>query len=366
MSIPAPSSLAMRTSRPRSAVLLLFAVTNVASVRAQKPSPLSERLGLTSQPDSYVTPGAPGAAGSCRFPSPLGGAHISATAKHIIKEKWGLRGVDGCEKECSRAPECLGFQSTALQSQVKASPREYHRCILYSVLPTSTLPVTAQKGTSFTCYARITPAAAQAAGAQAVAVAQGGKRQAPSPPPPPPPYYHYLLLLPAPPAPPPPPPYYHHLLLLPAPPAPPPHDACVTLHKKECRRTPGCTWTRKKALRVQGEPQCNAPPRPSRPPSPPSPPLTPPPLAPGTITYEHIVSGARSVVTAALPIVLSGATGATTVVVLALVLALVRSRYRGRHARNAPLALRDAAGSSGHDELADGRNEHRAAGDLNI
>ena len=68
---------------------------------------------------------------------------------------------------------------------------------------------------------------------------------------------------------------------------------------------------------------------------------------------------------AALPIVLSGASGATTVVVLALVLDLVRSRCWGRHARNAPLALRDAAGSSGHDEVADGRDEHRAAGELN-
>ena len=68
---------------------------------------------------------------------------------------------------------------------------------------------------------------------------------------------------------------------------------------------------------------------------------------------------------AALPIVLSGASGATTVVVLALVLDLVRSRCRGRHARKAPLALRDAAGSSGHDEVADGRDEHRAAGELN-
>ena len=77
------------------------------------------------------------------------------------------------------------------------------------------------------------------------------------------------------------------------------------------------------------------------------------------------MSGATSAVSAALPIVLSGASGATTVVVLALVLDLVRRRGRGRHARNAPLALRDAAGSSGHDEVADGRDEHRAAGELN-
>ena len=94
----------MRTSRPRSAVLLLFAVTNLASVRAQTRE--AQRLGLTSQPDSYVTPGAAGAAGSCRFSSPLDGAPVSATAKHIINEKWGLRSVDGCRKSAHGALSC--------------------------------------------------------------------------------------------------------------------------------------------------------------------------------------------------------------------------------------------------------------------